>query len=230
MKDVIITDTQVSSPLPLRIQAYDKIENMIMKGVLQPGERLIETELSNALKVSRGPVREALQLLERDGWVETRPRYGAVVRRRTTPEVAELFEVRRTLERRSMEIAAGRITAAEKRHLKKLQDRAEALFIAKDMPGLIEANSAVHNFLPTLSGNTTMSELFRTVNRRIRWYTLTPQIFDRAQSILTEQRDIVDAIVAGESSAAANAMDHHNAKVWETYMEWLAMNKYRPGD
>lgn len=230
MKKENVRDAEVSSPLPLRIQAYEKIENMIMKGVLQPGERLIETELSNALKVSRGPVREALQLLERDGWVETRPRYGAVVRRRTTPEIAELFEVRRTLERRSVELAAGRITAGELRQLKKLMERAEALNVAKDIPGLIEANSAVHNFLPTLSGNATMSELFRTLNRRIRWYTLTPQAFDRAPSILAEQRDIANAIIAGDAQAAVAAMEHHNTKVWETYLEWLAMNRYRPAD
>jgi DNA-binding GntR family transcriptional regulator len=223
---VQLDDVEVTSPLPLRIQVYDRIEQMIMKGTLQPGERLVETDLSNILKVSRGPVREALQLLERDGWVEARPRYGAIVRRRTDSEIAELFEVRSTLEVRSVQIAAGRLVDAQRIKLKALMDDAEAALSAGDIPRLIEANSVVHHFIPTLSGNQTMSDLFRAISRRIRWYTLTPQAPLRAPFVLAEHRVIVAALLDGDVERAGAAMATHNQTVWQHYSEWREMHRY----
>ncbi len=64
---------------PLRHRIHEQLERLITTGSLAPGTRLVESELAQTLGVSRGPIREALQLLQRDGFIDLRPRQGAFV-------------------------------------------------------------------------------------------------------------------------------------------------------
>jgi DNA-binding GntR family transcriptional regulator len=74
-------------PLPLRESVYEALTEMIIDGSLQPGQHLVEVELAGMLDVSRQPVREALQRLHNEGWVDLRPGFGATVH---VPAEAEL--------------------------------------------------------------------------------------------------------------------------------------------
>lgn len=86
-------------PLSLSVpdQLAVELARRIVRGTLEPGRRLGEQELSDEFHVSRGPVREALRVLEREGLVTLHPRRGAVVTELTAREVAELFEIRAAL-------------------------------------------------------------------------------------------------------------------------------------
>jgi DNA-binding GntR family transcriptional regulator len=77
---------------------YRSLEELIIFGALKPGQHLVETSLAKQLHVSRAPVREALQLLHRDGWIDLRPRQGAFVHQPTLQEVDETFHVRTLLD------------------------------------------------------------------------------------------------------------------------------------
>ena len=69
-----------------------------MYGSLPPGHHLVEADIAKKLGVSRIPVREGLQLLARDGWIDLRPRQGAFVHQPTAQEVDDVFCVRTLLE------------------------------------------------------------------------------------------------------------------------------------
>lgn len=77
----------------------------IISGMFKPGERLLETELAVRFGVSRGPVREAFRIVEKEALVEIRPRYGAFVARLSAKDVADIFEVRGIL----LSLAARRV-------------------------------------------------------------------------------------------------------------------------
>lgn len=77
----------------------------IVRGTFKPGERLLETELAQRFGVSRGPVREAFRIVEKEALVEIRPRYGAFVAKLSVKNVADIFEVRGIL----LSLAARRI-------------------------------------------------------------------------------------------------------------------------
>ncbi|MPZ89730.1 MAG: GntR family transcriptional regulator, partial [Nitriliruptorales bacterium] len=96
-------------PVPLREQVYSTLEELILDGRLQPGQRLVETELASQLGVSRGPVREALQLLARDGWLDVHPRQGTYVRELLWQELENYFWVRSLLEVEAARLAARRV-------------------------------------------------------------------------------------------------------------------------
>ena len=82
----------------LKIQVYKNIKSMIINGHLKPKERLLEESLSKAMNVSRAPIREALNRLEKEGFVKIFPRRGAVVSDISIHDVEEIFEIREALE------------------------------------------------------------------------------------------------------------------------------------
>ena len=84
-------------PLTLPEQIANRIGQDILEGAYQPGEPLREQDLSDAYQVSRGPVREALRILEMDGVVRILPNRGAQVTRLSVQEVADIFEIRAAL-------------------------------------------------------------------------------------------------------------------------------------
>src|SRR5688572_17864341 len=100
-------------PPVLRDQVYAALEELIINRTLRPGDRLLEAELADQLKVSRNPVREALTILAHAGWVDLRPRHGAVVHTPTMKEVDDFFQVRRALEEEGARLAAQHGTDAD---------------------------------------------------------------------------------------------------------------------
>src|SRR6185312_5054579 len=97
----------------LRLQLADAI----VRGALQPGTALDETELARRFAVSRTPVREAIRLLAASGMVETPAHRAAVVARPTSERLAGMFEVMAELEALCAALAAGRMTGIDRREL-----------------------------------------------------------------------------------------------------------------
>ncbi|MDV7394610.1 GntR family transcriptional regulator, partial [Arthrospira platensis SPKY1] len=85
---------QTEPTLSIPEQIASRVGERILNGAMQPGERIGEQELANEFAVSRGPVREALRILEREGLVTILVRRGAIVTELSTQEIRELMEVR----------------------------------------------------------------------------------------------------------------------------------------
>src|SRR3954469_24917005 len=81
----------------LREKALDQLRNAVTSGEIAPGTRLVETELSGALGISRGTLREALRQLQQEGLVEAGERCRLTVRTLADAEILEMFEVRAPL-------------------------------------------------------------------------------------------------------------------------------------
>lgn len=202
---------------PLRFKVAERIERMIADGNLKPGDRLRESELASLLRVSRGPIREALQLLENDGWVEVRPRLGARVRERTMREVWEYFEVRSVLETHAAKLAATNMSETGRQHLANLMAScAEALSNA-NLDELREANRMVHRCITELGGNEALTELVRHLGRRV--YAFTQRTPHRTTEVFWEHRKIVDAIMAHDAEAVGKLMAEHSRMNWLSYQQ-----------
>src|ERR687893_1334463 len=100
---VFAAPTRLESPSLVHLAA-DAIRKMILSGAYAPGERLIEERLTEQLGISRPPLREALRLLQNDGLVVTRPRYGSTVATLTDQDVFEILTLRTGLERMAVEL------------------------------------------------------------------------------------------------------------------------------
>ncbi|MBQ2047709.1 MAG: GntR family transcriptional regulator, partial [Schwartzia sp.] len=111
---------RLDSYQPLREVVCETLRDAIRRGVLKPGERLMEIQLAEELGVSRTPVREAIRKLELEGYVIMMPRRGTYVANLSIRDINEVFEIRTSLESLSNGLAAERITNEELEQLQRL--------------------------------------------------------------------------------------------------------------
>jgi DNA-binding GntR family transcriptional regulator len=183
---------------------------MIVRGDLRPGGNIGETELSDSLGISRTPLREALKLLSTEGLVELQANRGAFVVPVRSEDIADIFDVAATLERRAAELAAARIDAAGIAELRTLQRRMEADHAARRREPYFEINQAIHRRIVALSGNallqSTHEAIFARV-QRIRFLMLGSQA--RWDQSIQQHREILEAIEARDSERAGAALAAH---------------------
>jgi DNA-binding GntR family transcriptional regulator len=205
-------------PAPLRQAVYDALAEMIITRELQPGQHLVENELAAQLGVSRQPVREALQRLQNEGWVDLRPALGAFVHVPTDAEADQLLAARTLLEAESARLAARQATPEQVEHLWELQRTGEKALAADDQEGLVAANAALHAYVVFMSGNTVLADLIASVDRRVRWYYL-PIARARGKDAWDEHANLIDAIARRNSRRAGDLMRRHTERTRAIYHE-----------
>ena len=207
---------RVLRPAPLRQAVYDAIIELIVQGTLERGRHLVEAELAEYLGVSRQPVREALQRLQADGWIELRPAQGAFVHIPSEEEVDQLLAVRTVLETHSAGLAASHATPEDVNRLWELQQDGLNALAANDSEGLVQANAALHAAITTLAGNKVLAEHIGLVERKWRWYYL-PIAQPRGQDAWCEHAELITAIAAGDVARATDIMHRHTERTREVY-------------
>jgi DNA-binding GntR family transcriptional regulator len=208
----------VQRPAPLRQAVYDAIIELIVNGTLEPGRHLVENELAEYLGVSRQPVREALQRLQTDGWVDLRPGQGAFVHTPTEEEADQLLSVRGVLETYSAKLAAERATPEDVERLWKLQQDGLDALAKEDVEALVRANSALHSQITVLSGNTVLADHIELVERRVQWY-YHPIAKPRGHDAWNEHAELIKAIAAQDGELAGQIMAKHTERTRQTYHE-----------
>jgi DNA-binding GntR family transcriptional regulator len=193
---------------PLRQRVYDSLVELIIYGTLAPGEHLVEADIANRLGTSRIPVREALQLLHRDGWVDLRPRQGAFVHQPTIREVDDVFRVRTLLEAESARLAAVHADGAVVRKLRRVLESGTKALAGGDEKEVVKLNSRFHALVAEVADNQILAGLIARLDKRIRWY-FAPVARSRGAESWREHRAITDAIAAADPDAAAMAMGTH---------------------
>lgn len=214
----------VARPAPLREAVYDALTEMIISRELQPGIHLVESELATQLGVSRQPVREALQRLQTEGWVDLRPALGAFVHVPTDAEADQLLAVRTLLEAESARLAAQNATPEQVDRLRDVQRAGEEALAADDQDRLVTANAALHAHVVAMSGNAVLADLIASVDRRVRWYYL-PIARTRGKDAWDEHAHLIDAIAHHDSGRAGDLMQRHTELTREMYHERQATAK-----
>jgi len=192
----------------LRDQVQETLEALIIDGTLRPGQRLLEAELAEQLHVSRNPVREALSLLARDGWIDLRPRHGAQVHEPSRKEVEDFFRVRTVLEGESARCAAEKATPGDLDGLRELVDRGVAAVAADDEQATVQANSAFHARMTEVADNRVLDEMLGLLKKRLLWY-FAPVARIRGQASWDEHAALLDAIAGHDGDRAAAVMRDH---------------------
>ncbi|WP_105971191.1 GntR family transcriptional regulator [Streptomyces geranii] len=209
---------RLERPGPLRDRVYEALLELITTRALQPGGHLVESELAGHLGVSRQPVREALQRLSAEGWVDLRPAQGAFVHEPTEAEADQLLTVRTLLEAEAARLAAANASAAAVTLLEELCAEGERAVAADDVDGAVATNARLHAKVMELAGNTVLAELAAQVGRRVRWY-YTPVARQRGRQSWIEHRELIAAIADGDERRATEVMRAHTEHTRKTYHE-----------
>ena len=194
--------------MPSAQTAYDQLISAIETGGLCPGDRLLETELAAKFGVSRTPVREAIRRLESDGIVEHKPRVGAVVRSLGQQEIVELYEMRIVLEATAATMAAQHASVAELDTLDQLNtDMAAASGNAFAVAAL---NRRFHNCIMNAARNRFLAQSYNALSHALVVLGKTTLASpDRVEQVCAQHHAIIQALRAGDGTAAAQAMRDH---------------------
>jgi DNA-binding GntR family transcriptional regulator len=199
----------------LRESVYGSLRTLIMTGDLPPGSRLTENVLADRLKVSRTPLREALNRLERDGLVTNQPRRGYFVTLFDLKTLEDALDVREVLDGYAAGRAAALIGPADKRALRDLVERCEALATTvprttEDMIEEMQLGLEIHLVIARVSGNGLLCEtLSRILDKYQHFIWLELLSLDEWGATRREHAAIVDAICAGDGDRAADLAARH---------------------
>ncbi|MCX4735955.1 GntR family transcriptional regulator [Streptomyces sp. NBC_01363] len=207
---------RLERPGPLRERVYEALLELITTRALRPGQHLVESELAGLLGVSRQPVREALQRLNTEGWVDLRPAQGAFVHEPTEEEADQLLSVRTLLEAEAARLAAANSGTAGIAALEELCAKGEQAVADDDVDLAVATNAAFHAKVMELAGNVVLSELAGQVDRRVRWY-YTPVARRRGIRSWIEHRSLIAAISSRDGQRATEIMRSHTEHTRKTY-------------
>ena len=196
--------------LPLRDVVFNTLRQAILRGELQPGERLLEIHLADKLGVSRTPIREAIRKLELEGLVVMIPRKGAAVANITEKDTKDVLEVRRTLEMFAVEVACDRITEEQLVQLKEAAKAFEASKGSMDLIRIAETDMYFHEIIYEATQNERLVQMLNNLRENMYRYRIEylkdPNYYD---SLVGEHREILEAIEAKDKEKARICMRDH---------------------
>lgn len=205
---------------PLREAVCETLRDAIRKGILEPGERLMEVQLADELGISRTPVREAIRKLEQEGYVIMMPRRGTYVSDISTNDVKEIFEIRSALESLATGLAARRIEPDELETLQNLLIEIEGYIAKNDIEKIVETDIKFHGLLYKVSRNERLVNIISNLKEQLaRFRTLSMSYPGRLQETLEEHSEMVEAIANGDVSAARDAAEHHMERAEKTLLK-----------
>jgi DNA-binding GntR family transcriptional regulator len=207
----------VSHRVSLAEHAYEVIRDRILKGEIALGAPLSRRKLAAELGMSLLPVAEALQSLERDSLVESRPRVGTRVCLPTAEQIQERYEVREALESQAARLYAARATLREKRELDRMAEHMDALFnrsaeIQKPDRDFLYAvhsyHSELHLRIAEYAGCHALRDMIEK-NHVLIFNWLFDIAASRPPLPRRFHRDLVEALNRGKVEAADRAMREH---------------------
>jgi len=188
--------------LGLHDQVATRLRTMLIEGRIAPGAKLNERELSEQLRVSRTPLREAIKLLAVEGLVDLLPNRGAVAVKLTEAELAEIRAL----------------------HYEML-----ACFARSDLSGYYRLNALIHTSINMAARNPVLSKTYREVNARVQSLRFrTNQNEAKWKLAVREHEQMLQALDARDAAALRNVLVEHLHGKLDTVLALLRAGEIYP--
>jgi len=189
-----------------------RILSMILSGELQSGMRLIEDELCERLKIGRTPLREALLILQGEGYVQRRR--GWVISQVDRAQIGRIFESRAAIEGATARLAAARITEKVIEELGCLIEQMEHI-AAPERRELNQLNTLFHQRIVDAAANPLLAD-FHKRTHFYYWLLQVPVIFTdgETQAVNDQHRVILECLQRRDGRAAEEAAREHIEATW----------------
>ncbi|MBW1613186.1 MAG: GntR family transcriptional regulator [Deltaproteobacteria bacterium] len=191
-------------------QAFEQIKQMIVRGEIPAGKRIIESELAESMGISRTPVREAVHKLGAEGFLKPLPKGGYVVRGLGISDIEETFEIRSILESFAAFLAANRHRHEEILPLEEKIEEFQRSLDNNDLKELARLNTEFHELLYALSRSQRLIKMI--YNLRDEIYFLRKIILnsiDMARLSNKDHREIINAIEKRQAKTAEMLVRDH---------------------
>ena len=222
-KNESTTRTQPAEPTTTyQQQAYDFVKARIMNLDLKPGQYITDSQIVEELNISRTPVRDALRILEHEGFLISEARRGWKVYSLSLEDIHEIFDIKEALEGMIARQAAGCQDEGLRSALREAMDRMHHAAEADDPDAWQEADFQLHRIISAMGANERATRIIQNLNEqwhRVRIGFLAMQ--GRIERSNPEHEAIVENILAGDGQEAERLMHIHLNNVREELVRLL---------
>lgn len=208
-------------------QIADTLEQLVFAGEFEDGERLDELKLAEQFRVSRTPIREALQVLVTSGMAEQIPRRGVFIRQPGPVELMEMFETMAEIEAVCGRLAATRMTEADLASLSDANDRCQQAVEDADHDRYYAENETFHQIIYRGAANSYLEKQALQLQSRLKAYRKIQLRFrGRLAQSMSEHSQVLASLREGDASKAAEVLRNHVAIQGEKFHQLIAsLNK-----
>lgn len=201
---------------PLAVKVYEQLRTAIIREELPPGARLVELDLASRLGTSQGPVREALQRLEREGLVRRHAHSATFVTEVSDEEMYELSCIRSLIERFAVKRALPSITPARCDELQALVERMHEAGDSNDMLAFTEHDLLFHRLLCQWSGSYSLLRAWDPLYSQIQRFVVHThtRYFKSIHEIADIHLPLIAALRSGDLEQSQHEIDSHIMLIW----------------
>lgn len=195
---------------------WEQLYVAIIEGRLKGGDRLVELEIARQVGTSQGPVRDALQRLERDGLVERYSHSATFVTQLSREDMYEVFLIRNVLERITFRRTAHIITAEACDELQALIEKMVHAAERDDIISVLNFDMQFHTLICQWSGNHTLLSVWAPLRAQIQRFVVQHyhDYFSDIHELAVSHQPLVDALRANDVQRAEREIQTHVMRAW----------------
>ena len=192
--------------LTAKDHAYNQIQQWIIDGTLLPGEKLNDSELAESLGVSRTPVREALQLLQMEGFVRMYPGKATQVTEIERESINDLLPPLAVLQALATKIATEQIDSSVIEELEEVNQKFEQAINSKSYYSALKIDESFHQLIVDAAENAYIKQILRILQAHVRRHFFHNAI-DLTEESISEHHAIIQFLKEGKAESAAEVME-----------------------
>ncbi len=203
-------------------QVVRVIRHQIFSGSLKPNQRVVESEIAAEMGISRGPVREALAELEKEGLIITSPRKGTYVKSFELKDIEEIYTLRALLEGFAVSLALDRLQEQDLNYLRDLLDRIVEMAEKKDVIEVSRLNMQFHKKIMELSNHKRLYDTWQSLLAQTQMLSaMTTEYYTNLIDIRKSHGMLLDALMTGDRSHIRQCFEDHILKSMNELIDFL---------
>lgn len=198
---------------PLSLQAYEQIKTDILTCTLRPGQQIVQNQLADEYQLGVTPVREALQRLAQEGYVQSVPRFGYLVTPLTLSDLYEIYELRAIVEPVAARLAAVRRTHEQLEQIRALADRTYTYTERETYLQYLNNNADFHYTVALAGGNRRLADtVAKLLEELTRAFHMGLERHDLTSEMSEAHKPLVDALSDRDPDRAEEIMKNQIAR------------------
>lgn len=193
----------------------DVIRKMIINGTFQPGERINQVALAQELNISRGPLREALRMLQKEGLVKHETNRGTFVSTLSHTDAWEIYTLRALLESEAAQLAVASMSESEllvlEQRLEQLLADFESAYRANDFEALAKCDTHFHQVIVDASKHSRLKMMHQQLDTQVgaMLVTMATKVPIRIQKVVEIHRVLLDALRSRDKERVKQEFSAH---------------------
>ena len=195
------------APKSAKIRIYEALREWIIDGTLQPGEKILDSEISQYFSVSRTPVREAIQMLAEQKLIDVRPGKESRISELDVIDIPQTYKMLAEIHAMAVDFAFDKISADTIRDLKAANEKFKKAYSERDIKGCRASDDEFHEIIIDLAGNDFLTSFCETLSgHAARIENIYFSKVSGMNELISEHNAIIRALQEGDPEAARDFM------------------------